>query len=89
MHFMLQKEVVDRMVAAPGGKTYGRLTVMLAPWLRVEPLFDIGRGAFQPPPAVDFDVRAARAARASPLRIEQPRASRASSRPPSRCDARR
>ncbi len=53
MHFMLQKEVVDRMVAAPGGKTYGRLTVMLAAACRAEALFRVGRGAFQPPPAVD------------------------------------
>ena len=52
MHFMLQKEVVDRMAAAPGSEHYGRLTVMLAPWLRVEPLFDIGPGAFRPPPKV-------------------------------------
>jgi 16S rRNA (adenine1518-N6/adenine1519-N6)-dimethyltransferase len=52
MHFMLQKEVVARMAAAPGSKTYGRLTVMLAPWVRVESLFDIGTGAFTPPPKV-------------------------------------
>lgn len=52
MHFMLQKEVVDRMAAAPGSEHYGRLTVMLAPWVRVEPLFDIGPGAFKPPPRV-------------------------------------
>jgi 16S rRNA (adenine1518-N6/adenine1519-N6)-dimethyltransferase len=52
MHFMLQKEVVDRMAAAPGSEHYGRLTVMLAPWLRVQPLFDIGPGAFRPPPRV-------------------------------------
>ena len=52
MHFMLQKEVVARMAAQPGRKDYGRLTVMLAPWVRVEPLFDIGTGAFSPPPKV-------------------------------------
>jgi 16S rRNA (adenine1518-N6/adenine1519-N6)-dimethyltransferase len=52
MHFMLQKEVVDRMAAEPGGEAYGRLTVMLAPWVNVEPLFDIGPGAFRPPPKV-------------------------------------
>ncbi|HKE95296.1 MAG TPA: 16S rRNA (adenine(1518)-N(6)/adenine(1519)-N(6))-dimethyltransferase RsmA [Povalibacter sp.] len=52
MHFMLQKEVVDRMAAAAGDDSYGRLSVMLAPWLRVEPLFDIGTGAFRPPPRV-------------------------------------
>jgi 16S rRNA (adenine1518-N6/adenine1519-N6)-dimethyltransferase len=52
MHFMLQKEVVDRMAAAPGGKEYGRLTVMLAAFADVEALFDVGPGAFQPRPKV-------------------------------------
>lgn len=52
MHFMLQKEVVDRMAAQPDSSDYGRLTVMLAPWLEVESLFDIGPGAFRPPPKV-------------------------------------
>ncbi len=52
MHFMLQKEVVDRMAAAPGGKEYGRLTVMLAAYAEVEALFDVGPGAFQPRPKV-------------------------------------
>ncbi len=56
MHFMLQKEVVDRIVAAPGGKIYGRLTVMLAAACQAEALFRVGRGAFQPPPAVDSAV---------------------------------
>jgi len=56
MHFMLQKEVVARMAAKPGPKTYGRLTVMLAPWVAVEPLFDVGAGAFRPPPKVDSTV---------------------------------
>lgn len=52
MHFMLQKEVVDRMAARAGDDAYGRLSVMLAPWLSVEPLFDIGAGAFRPAPRV-------------------------------------
>lgn len=52
MHFMLQKEVVRRMAARPGGKEYGRLTVMLAMRCKVQPLFDIGPGAFKPPPRV-------------------------------------
>jgi 16S rRNA (adenine1518-N6/adenine1519-N6)-dimethyltransferase len=56
MHFMLQKEVVERMAAKPGGKEYGRLTVMLAAVCRVEPLFRVGRGAFNPPPGVDSVV---------------------------------
>ena len=53
MHFMLQKEVVDRMAADPGGKEYGRLTVMLAARCTVQPLFNIGSGAFRPPPKVE------------------------------------
>jgi 16S rRNA (adenine1518-N6/adenine1519-N6)-dimethyltransferase len=52
MHFMLQREVVDRMAAKPGGKEYGRLTVMLAAYAEVEGLFDVGPGAFQPRPKV-------------------------------------
>lgn len=52
MHFMLQREVVDRIVAAPGSRQYGRLGVMLAPRLRATRLFDVGPGAFQPPPRV-------------------------------------
>jgi 16S rRNA (adenine1518-N6/adenine1519-N6)-dimethyltransferase len=53
MHFMLQKEVVDRMAAAPGSKTYGRLTVMLQARAEVTSLFNIGPGAFNPPPKVE------------------------------------
>jgi 16S rRNA (adenine1518-N6/adenine1519-N6)-dimethyltransferase len=52
MHFMLQKEVVDRMSAEPGSRQYGRLTVMLAARCRVQWLFDVGPGAFRPPPKV-------------------------------------
>jgi len=52
VHVMLQKEVVERMTARPGGKDYGRLGVMLAAYSRVERLFDVGPGAFQPPPRV-------------------------------------
>jgi 16S rRNA (adenine1518-N6/adenine1519-N6)-dimethyltransferase len=56
MHFMLQKEVVDRMAAAPDTSDYGRLTVMLAADCRVEKLFRIGPGAFRPPPRVDSAI---------------------------------
>lgn len=56
MHFMLQKEVVDRMAAAPGGKDYGRLSVMLQSRCQIEPLFDVGPGAFRPQPKVDSAV---------------------------------
>jgi 16S rRNA (adenine1518-N6/adenine1519-N6)-dimethyltransferase len=72
MHFMLQKEVVDRMAAAPGSEHYGRLTVMLAPWLRVEPLFDIGPGAFRPPPRVTSTV-VRLTPHETPLQIAEPR----------------
>jgi 16S rRNA (adenine1518-N6/adenine1519-N6)-dimethyltransferase len=53
MHFMLQKEVVERMASEPGSKSYGRLTVMLQARTRVSSLFHIGPGAFNPPPKVD------------------------------------
>ena len=53
MHFMLQKEVVDRMAANPGSGQYGRLSVMLQYRCRVTPLFTIGSGAFKPPPRVE------------------------------------
>jgi len=56
MHFMLQKEVVDRIVAAPGSANYGRLTAMLAPRVRAERVFEVGPGAFTPPPRVHSAV---------------------------------
>src|SRR5690606_16139032 len=56
MHFMLQKEVVDRMAAAPGSKVYGRLSVMLQASCEVTSLFTVGPGAFRPPPKVDSAV---------------------------------
>ena len=56
MHFMLQKEVVDRMAAAPGSKVYGRLSVMLQAACEVTPLFKVAPGAFRPPPKVDSAV---------------------------------
>ncbi len=56
MHFLLQKEVVDRLVAAPGGKDYGRLSVMIQYHCRAERLFDVPPGAFSPPPRVDSSV---------------------------------
>jgi 16S rRNA (adenine1518-N6/adenine1519-N6)-dimethyltransferase len=52
MLFMLQREVVARIAARPGTAEYGRLTVMLAPSVRAERLFDVGPGAFHPPPRV-------------------------------------
>jgi 16S rRNA (adenine1518-N6/adenine1519-N6)-dimethyltransferase len=55
-HLMLQKEVVDRIVAAPGGRDYGRLSVMLQWRYRVEPVLDVPPEAFDPPPRVDSAV---------------------------------
>ena len=51
-HFMLQKEVVARMAAAPGNKDYGRLSVMLQWRYHIESLFDVPPEAFEPPPRV-------------------------------------
>lgn len=55
-HFMLQKEVVDRMAAAPGNKDYGRLTVMLQWRYDIESVLDVPPEAFDPPPRVDSAV---------------------------------
>jgi 16S rRNA (adenine1518-N6/adenine1519-N6)-dimethyltransferase len=55
-HFMLQKEVVERMAASPGGKDYGRLTVMLQWRYDIEQLLDVPPTAFEPPPRVDSSV---------------------------------
>lgn len=56
MHFMLQKEVVERMAAAPGGADYGRLSIMLQYRCTVEKLFTVKPGAFTPAPKVDSAV---------------------------------
>jgi len=53
MHFMLQKEVVERMAASPGSRQYGRISIMLQYRCRVTPLFNIGPESFDPPPKVD------------------------------------
>lgn len=62
-HFMLQKEVVDRMAAAPGQKDYGRLSVMLQWRYEIESLLEVPPEAFDPPPRVDSAV-----VRLTPLR---------------------
>jgi 16S rRNA (adenine1518-N6/adenine1519-N6)-dimethyltransferase len=56
MHFMLQLEVVERMVAAPSTPEYGRLSVALQTRFRMKKLFNVSRGAFQPPPKVESAV---------------------------------
>jgi 16S rRNA (adenine1518-N6/adenine1519-N6)-dimethyltransferase len=55
-HFMLQKEVVERMAASPGSKDYGRLTVMLQWRYDIESVLDVPPEAFDPPPRVDSAV---------------------------------
>ncbi len=55
-HFMLQKEVVERMVAAPGSRDYGRLSVMLQWRYRMDLLFIVPPQAFDPPPKVDSAI---------------------------------
>ena len=56
MHFMLQKEVVERMAAGPGSKVYGRLSVMAQVRCKVDMLFSVGPGSFQPAPKVDSAI---------------------------------
>jgi len=56
MHFMLQKEVVDRMAAAPGSRTYGRLSVMTQFRARVTRLFDVPPESFSPAPKVHSSI---------------------------------
>lgn len=56
MHFMLQKEVVDRMCALPDDNHYGRLTVALAARAECHALFRVGPDSFDPPPKVDSAI---------------------------------
>ena len=56
MHFMLQLEVVERMVAAPSTPQYGRLSVALQARFRMKKLFNVSKGAFRPPPKVESAV---------------------------------
>jgi 16S rRNA (adenine1518-N6/adenine1519-N6)-dimethyltransferase len=56
MHFMLQLEVVERMVAKPSTPEYGRLSVALQARFAMKKLFNVGKGAFRPPPKVESAV---------------------------------
>lgn len=56
MHFMLQKEVVDRMCGTPGNKNYGRLSVMVQYFCQVDSLFTVKPGSFNPPPKVNSAI---------------------------------
>jgi 16S rRNA (adenine1518-N6/adenine1519-N6)-dimethyltransferase len=62
-HFMLQREVVERMASGPGSKDYGRLSVMLQWRYDIESVLDVPPEAFEPPPRVDSAV-----VRMTPLR---------------------
>jgi 16S rRNA (adenine1518-N6/adenine1519-N6)-dimethyltransferase len=53
MHFLLQREVVERMVAAPSTAAYGRLSVSLQARFRMKKVLDVASGAFRPPPKVE------------------------------------
>ncbi|HEX6828494.1 MAG TPA: 16S rRNA (adenine(1518)-N(6)/adenine(1519)-N(6))-dimethyltransferase RsmA [Burkholderiales bacterium] len=67
LHFMLQREVVERMVAAPSSSEYGRLSVMLQYRFDLEKLFLVAPGCFRPPPKVESAV-----VRLVPLRRHEP-----------------
>lgn len=56
MHFMLQKEVVERIVSAPGNKHYGRLSVMIQTFCTAQALFEVPPHAFKPAPKVDSAI---------------------------------
>ena len=72
MHFMLQKEVVERIAAAPGSRVYGRLSVMIQTYCRTEPLFSIGPGSFSPAPRVDSAFLRLTPYRPLPVPVEDP-----------------
>ncbi|MFO7603739.1 MAG: 16S rRNA (adenine(1518)-N(6)/adenine(1519)-N(6))-dimethyltransferase RsmA [Gammaproteobacteria bacterium] len=72
MHFMLQKEVVQRMAAGPGSKTYGRLSVMAQYHCQISPLFVVKPGAFFPAPKVDSMIVRLRPHPQPPVEMEQP-----------------
>ena len=56
MHFMLQKEVVDRLAALPNNKNYGRLSIIMQYYFRIEKCFDVSPTAFDPAPKVDSAI---------------------------------
>ncbi len=72
MHLMLQKEVVDRLAATPGTKTYGRLSVMVQSHCAVTRVLAVGPGAFTPAPKVSSAVVHLTPLRPAPVRIADP-----------------
>lgn len=71
-HFMLQKEVIERMIAKPGDSLYGRLSIMLQARYRMQKLFDVAPEAFDPAPKVTSAV-----VRMRPLKADRPQAKNA------------
>ncbi|HET9700332.1 MAG TPA: 16S rRNA (adenine(1518)-N(6)/adenine(1519)-N(6))-dimethyltransferase RsmA [Burkholderiales bacterium] len=72
LHFMLQREVVERMVSTPSGSAYGRLSVMLQYRFEMEKLFGVAPGCFRPPPKVDSAVvRMAPLAQPEPVAMDE------------------
>ncbi len=72
MHFMLQREVVARMTAPPGSRTYGRLSVMVAWHCEAQSLFEVGPGAFNPAPRVRSAVVRLVPRRTPPCELHDP-----------------
>ena len=72
MHFMLQNEVVDRLAARPGSRTYGRLSVMVQLVCRVDKLFEVPPESFSPPPRVNSAVVRLVPTEAPAVRVDQP-----------------
>ena len=70
MHFMLQLEVVERMVAKPSTPAYGRLSVALQARFGMEKLFNVSKGAFRPPPKVESAV-VRMVPRPQPLKVDE------------------
>jgi len=73
MVVMVQKEVARRIVAPPGNKEYGRLTIMLSAWIDTQLCFDVGPGAFNPPPRVWSSVLHMRLRREARFAIDDER----------------
>jgi 16S rRNA (adenine1518-N6/adenine1519-N6)-dimethyltransferase len=72
MALMLQKEVAERVAAAPGGKTYGALSVLTQASASVDLAFSVPPGAFSPPPQVESAVIRLRPHREPPVAIADP-----------------
>ena len=73
MHFMLQKEVVDRLGSGPGESSYGRLSIMIQYYCRVEPLFAVAPNAFDPSPKVDSAIVKLTPHAQKPFRTKSPK----------------